>query len=337
MIRALAHRLIALALVWALALTPLAAKAQLITGGQSGGGGSGTVTTTGSPASGNLAKFSAATSITNGDISGDCTTSGTLAINCTKTAGVAFGTAATTNTGTSGATIPLLNGNNTQSGTQGFTASTLPTQAAGTLGVAGGSTTDPTLAATDEGDVYLNTTNGFTVIGDGSTNDVTIENKSKTIVAHVKTGAATINIVGTNTNDNAAAGEIGEFVSSNVASGSAVSLTTATAANVTSVSLTAGDWDCFGNVGFAPNASTSTTAYAGWISTTSATLPTVPNSGAEASYSLPWSSTTFNALFPVGVIRLSLSGTTTVFLSAYAAFTVSTNGAYGFIGCRRVR
>lgn len=39
----------------------------------------GTVTTTGSPASGNLAKFSGATSITNGDLSGDVTTSGTLA------------------------------------------------------------------------------------------------------------------------------------------------------------------------------------------------------------------------------------------------------------------
>lgn len=44
-----------------------------------GGSGSGTVTTTGTPASGNLAKFSGSTSITNGDLSGDITTSGTLA------------------------------------------------------------------------------------------------------------------------------------------------------------------------------------------------------------------------------------------------------------------
>lgn len=57
--------------------------------------GSGTVTTTGTPASGNLSKFSGATSITNGDLSGDCTTSGTLAISCTKTGGVAFGGFAT--------------------------------------------------------------------------------------------------------------------------------------------------------------------------------------------------------------------------------------------------
>lgn len=42
-------------------------------------GGGGTVTTSGSPASGNLAKFSGSTAITSGDLSGDVTTSGTLA------------------------------------------------------------------------------------------------------------------------------------------------------------------------------------------------------------------------------------------------------------------
>ena len=41
--------------------------------------GTGTVTTTGSPANGNLTKFSGPTSITNGDLSGDVATSGTLA------------------------------------------------------------------------------------------------------------------------------------------------------------------------------------------------------------------------------------------------------------------
>jgi len=44
-----------------------------------GSGGIGTVTTTGSPANGNLAKFSGATSITNTDLTGDITTSGGVA------------------------------------------------------------------------------------------------------------------------------------------------------------------------------------------------------------------------------------------------------------------
>lgn len=55
-----------------------------------GAGGGGSVTTTGSPATGNLAKFSGASSITNGDLAGDCTTSGTLTVTCTKINGTAF-------------------------------------------------------------------------------------------------------------------------------------------------------------------------------------------------------------------------------------------------------
>lgn len=55
-------------------------------------------------------------------LTGDCTTSaGTVSTTCTKTSGVTFGTAATVNTGTSGAVIPLLNGNNAYSGTSTFT------------------------------------------------------------------------------------------------------------------------------------------------------------------------------------------------------------------------
>ena len=65
---------------------------------QSISGSGGSVTTTGSPASGNLAKFSGSSSVTNGDLSGDCTTSATLAITCTKTNGSAFVASATTDT-----------------------------------------------------------------------------------------------------------------------------------------------------------------------------------------------------------------------------------------------
>jgi len=52
------------------------------------GTSSGTITATGTPASGNLTKFSGGTSITNGDLSGDCLTSGTLAITCSKLGGI---------------------------------------------------------------------------------------------------------------------------------------------------------------------------------------------------------------------------------------------------------
>lgn len=85
--------------------------------------GSGTVTTTGTPASGNLAAFSGSTAITNSDLSGDCTTSGTLATTCTKTGGVNFASSATTDT---------TNASNISTGTLG--AARLPNPSASTLG-----------------------------------------------------------------------------------------------------------------------------------------------------------------------------------------------------------
>lgn len=67
------------------ALGSLGTSGQVLTSGGAGVdpswttvAGSGTVTTTGSPANGNLTQFSGATSVTNGDLSGDISTSGTL-------------------------------------------------------------------------------------------------------------------------------------------------------------------------------------------------------------------------------------------------------------------
>jgi hypothetical protein len=54
----------------------------------SGGVGTGTVVTSGSPANGNLAMFSGPTAITNGDLSGDVTTSGTLVATVERLNGV---------------------------------------------------------------------------------------------------------------------------------------------------------------------------------------------------------------------------------------------------------
>jgi hypothetical protein len=103
--------------------------------------------------------------------------------------------------GTSGATVPLLNGNNTYSGTSIFSGAVshtgaLPTQAAGTLGIAG-NVTSPTLAANGEGDVYLlSTTGGLALIGQGSTNDLTLLNKAGSNVCVVPTGTTTFNCTG---------------------------------------------------------------------------------------------------------------------------------------------
>lgn len=95
----------------------------------------GTVTTTGSPATGNITKFSGATSVTNGDLSGDVTTSGTLAATVAKVNGVTYGASPTTNT------VPVVTGSNT------VTYELVPTAAGGTNANSSASTGLPYVTA----------------------------------------------------------------------------------------------------------------------------------------------------------------------------------------------
>lgn len=140
---------------------------------------------------------------------------------------------------------------------------------------------------------------------------------------------------GTTTNDNALAGNPGEYIESVIVSGSAVSLTTSTAANVTSISLTAGDWDVVGNVLFVTTATTSITQAAASINNVSATMDTISFAQSTVPAMVPGVDTPF-ALAP-NTRRYSLSATTTVYLVARAFFTASTLTAYGKISARRVR
>jgi hypothetical protein len=140
---------------------------------------------------------------------------------------------------------------------------------------------------------------------------------------------------GTQTNDAANAGNVGEFISSTVVQGSAVALTNNTPANVTSISLTAGDWDVWFIGYFNPAGTTNITLLSTSISTTSATMDNNPgnlgiySTGAQ----VPGN--------PIGVTagprRVSIAATTTVFAVANALFTVSTLGGYGILRARRVR
>jgi hypothetical protein len=142
----------------------------------------------------------------------------------------------------------------------------------------------------------------------------------------------TSGIVGTPTNDNAAAGKVGEFISSVIPFASAVSLTNAVPANVTSISLSAGDWDVWGNISF-NNSANSLNSVSGWISTTSATLPdsSLFNQLANNAVSLVSPGIT------VPQLRFSVAGPTTVFLSTDCGFSSGTLKACGGIYARRVR
>lgn len=138
-------------------------------------------------------------------------------------------------------------------------------------------------------------------------------------------------VTGTTTNDNAAAGYLGQFITSQVVSGSAVSLSNNSVANVTSISLTAGDWDVWGNVCWNITNSPAVTKIVGATNSQSTTLPdtsfTTEVSGTAA---LP------SSYYPIPYRRYSLSGTTTVYLLAQynGAGTVA---AFGNISARRAR
>lgn len=178
--------------------------------------------------------------------------------------------------------------------------------------------------------------NSVVSIAQGGTGAITAAGARTNLGLTATAIAAAGQLPGTATNDSATAGNVGEYISSNVLVGSAVSLTTNTAANVTSISLTAGDWDVWGTVALSLGASTTMSFIAGWISTTSASFPTVPNNGAMVESSLTFSAGQPQAV-PVGRTRISLSATTTVYLSTFVTFLTSTNAAFGFIGARRVR
>jgi hypothetical protein len=137
----------------------------------------------------------------------------------------------------------------------------------------------------------------------------------------------------TGTNDNAATGKLGEYLTA--VQSTAVSITTTTATDIVSLSLTAGDWDVEGSVNFTGN--TMTTVLAA-LSLTSATLPSTPAIGGYNQIGPFISGSVSNAVLPTGALRVSLAAPATVYLEAFAIFTLagSTSGR-GALRARRAR
>lgn len=142
---------------------------------------------------------------------------------------------------------------------------------------------------------------------------------------------------GTNTNDSAAAGFVGEYPEVVVASGSAVSLTNGTAANLSAgFSLTAGDWEVWTQLTFSFGATTNITKLQASISAVSATLDASPGYLSQNIYA-PFVPGADTITIQVGPVKKSLSGTTTIYPVARAVFSVSTCTVFGIIKARRVR
>ena len=126
---------------------------------------------------------------------------------------------------------------------------------------------------------------------------------------------------------NASSGFVGLLIDSIIASGSAVSLSTGTAKNLTSLSLPAGDYDVFGNLFFLVGGVC--TSLNGWISLSSATQPDISLlSGLNISGGIGSSG------FRVPNLRVSVSSSTNVYITALADFTTSTVTVCGGIYAR---
>lgn len=150
--------------------------------------------------------------------------------------------------------------------------------------------------------------------------------------------AATGQLPGTTTNDSASGGNVGEYSASSIAIGSAVSQSNNAVINITSISLTAGDWDVTGSGSFTGTGTSAITFMDSSISLVSATQDATP----ERRNSLFTNGATiFNNIasqnLPTGPTRISINGTTTVFLVGRCTFTVSTCSTFGTIRARRVR
>jgi hypothetical protein len=131
----------------------------------------------------------------------------------------------------------------------------------------------------------------------------------------------------------AAAGVVGEFISSVVTTG--VGLTNGVVANVTSIALTAGDWDVQGEAWINPGSGCAQISAA--ISTVSATQPTAPGTNmARQSINATLTAGAYSIL-TLRPCRVSVSGTTTMYLVAVSAFTGGSTSATGVISARRVR
>jgi hypothetical protein len=143
-------------------------------------------------------------------------------------------------------------------------------------------------------------------------------------------------LLGTGTNDSAASGEVGELLTATLAPGSAVSLTNSTGANVLSMSVPVGDWDIWGCVVYAFGAATTGTlllSSVGPVSTTQQTL----QSGIAIEQAFASFHPASDYSVPTGIWAVKLAATTTIYLTAAAAFAGGTMSAYGTIYARRMR
>jgi len=147
---------------------------------------------------------------------------------------------------------------------------------------------------------------------------------------------------GTATNDDANAGEVGEYLETTVLIGSLISETSATPVDVATLALTAGDWDVSGTINRALTGVTAT-AYGAAISPTANTVPGQAGGTGVGADSVVLENCTMgttitgNFISRIGNVRVKLAAAATIHLVAADTFSAGSIGVYGTIRARRVR
>lgn len=147
--------------------------------------------------------------------------------------------------------------------------------------------------------------------------------------------SSTSGVIGTITNNDAAAGSVGQLLSQVITAASPTNLTNNNIAAIATITLTAGDWDIFGNFGITGAAGTSVTYMGGWFAANGSVFPATQIIG----------STQFNPAYVIGTnvyvytipaTRVSTTGGS-FRLVTLTNFTVSTLAGFGGIYARRRR
>jgi len=140
---------------------------------------------------------------------------------------------------------------------------------------------------------------------------------------------------GTPTDDNAAAGQVGEYLAAQTLSTAAIPITSGVDTGVSTLALTPGDWDVWGSVGFTMSANNSTVARA-WLNPTgAATAPAVDQVGGHAI--MPIANNTAQSIMPITPLRVSVGTNTTIRLGTTVTTSGGTISAWGKIMARRAR
>ena len=148
---------------------------------------------------------------------------------------------------------------------------------------------------------------------------------------------STSGIIGTTTNDNAAAGSVGEYISAALPRANSITLTSSQPTSIVSILLSSGDWDVWGamqNLFITGHDLSAVVCGTSLVSNTFDTITT----GYVTSQTIQGlgAGNNANAQLSAPMRRLSISTTTTIYLTVQLNFTGSM-GAYGFIAARRAR